>query len=141
MIKRIIKSIKSRLSGRFSIGRLTVYGNNAMHWGVTLRTEKYGYICTRLPFRSCGRWWPLYWYCSPVATPWAATFMLGHGHDDNWALSRLRKKVLGHNFDLDALVDGYSDITNRDLNYAINNYTGLHACNYYLGALAHHTKS
>ena len=65
------------LSGHISIGNLTIYGRNAMHWGVTLYTKKYGYICFRLPFRCFGKWWPLYFYCSPNATPLAATFMIG----------------------------------------------------------------
>lgn len=36
------------MTGHFSIGSLTVYGRNAMHWGVQLHTKKYGYICFRL---------------------------------------------------------------------------------------------
>lgn len=57
--------------GYITIGkRLTIYGDNAMHWGVTFHTKKYGYVCFRLPFRSRGKWWPLYLYCSPNATPW-----------------------------------------------------------------------
>lgn len=109
MFKKILHSIAKRLEGHFSIGRLTVYGDNAMHFGVTFWTRKYGYICFRLPL-PCGivdhfrygdklRWWPLYFYISPNATPWAATFMLGRKHSrDDWALSRIRNIKLGHGF-------------------------------------------
>lgn len=63
--------------GHVSLGPVTIYGENAMHWGVNIRTKRWGYVCFRLPFRSFGRWWPLYWYCSPDATPHSATFKLG----------------------------------------------------------------
>ena len=92
-------------NGHKIIGRLTVFGDNAMHWGCTFWTKRWGYLCFRLPFRSCGRWWPLYFYASPNATPWAATFVLGHGHDDDWAKARVRKYYLGHNFDCDSEYD------------------------------------
>lgn len=87
--------------GHVNIGkRLTIYGDNAMHWGVTFYTKKYGYICFRLPFKSCGIWWPLYLYCSPNATPWAATFLLGRkAFPDDWVKSRIRRSCFGHNFD------------------------------------------
>lgn len=89
------------LSGHISIGNLTIYGRNAMHWGVTLYTKKYGYICFRLPFRCFGGWWPLYFYLSPNATPWAATFMLGRkAHPADWVKSRIRYSCFGHNFEV-----------------------------------------
>lgn len=53
------------MAGHISIGNLTVYGRNVMHWGVNLYTKKYGYVCFRLPLPCYGRWWPLYFYCSP----------------------------------------------------------------------------
>ena len=109
------------LSGHIKIGKLTIYGRNAMHWGCTLYTKKYGYICWRLPFLCDGRWWPLYFYCSPNATPWAATFMLGKKHDkDEWVRSRIRYAVLGHNFDLD---EGHNE------EYDIDNYYILQGIN------------
>lgn len=91
-------------TGHIKIGKkITVYGRNAMHWGVNVHTQKFGYICFRLPFRCFGRWWPLYLYFSPNATPWASTFMLGRKHSrDDWALSRVRRMRLGHNFDYDS---------------------------------------
>ena len=102
--------------GHLNIGkRLTIYGNNAMHWGVIFYTRKFGYVCFRLPFRSCGSWHPLYFYCSPNATPWAATFMLGRkAYPDDWALSRIRRSCFGHNFD----ENGWN-ITSVDYNYKL----------------------
>ncbi len=90
------------LSGHFRIGRLTVFGRNAMHWGISFWTKRYGYICFRLPFTCFGRWWPLYLYCSPNGTPWAATFMIGKREDRrDWALARARRVMFGHNFDVE----------------------------------------
>jgi hypothetical protein len=92
------------MTGHLNIGKkITVYGRNAMSWGVNIQSKKYGYICFRLPFRCFGRWEPLYFYCSPNATPWAATFMIGKKHDSrDWALSRVRRVALGHNFYYDS---------------------------------------
>lgn len=109
------------LSGHINIGKLTIYGRNAMHWGCTLYTKKYGYICWRLPFLCDGRWWPLYFYCSPNATPWAATFMLGKKEDrDDWVRSRIRYTCFGHNFDVHGWNKEY-DMENYDILRAINN--------------------
>ena len=94
------KFFSKYLSGHISIGNLTVYGRNAMHWGVNYWTKKWGFVCFRLPFRCRGKWLPLYFYLSPNGTPWASTFMLGKKHNsDDWALSRIRRVKLGHNFD------------------------------------------
>lgn len=109
------------LKGHINIGkRITVYGNNAMHWGITIWTKKYGYICFRLPFKSCGKWWPLYFYCSPNATPWASTFMIGRkAHPDDWVLSRIRRSCFGHNFDQNEWNEEYG-MTNYDILRGIN---------------------
>ena len=66
---------EKQFGGHISIGPITVYGENAMHWGVTISTPK-GYLCFRLPFRCFGCWWPLYCYVSPDATPHSATIWL-----------------------------------------------------------------
>lgn len=88
------------MTGHISIGNLTIYGRNAMHWGVNIWTKKYGYICFRLPLPCYGRWWPLYFYCSPDATPQSSTFMLGKKQSpDNWVRARIRYICFGHNFD------------------------------------------
>lgn len=61
------------LDGHVSLGPLTIYGENAMHWAVNARTRR-GYLCFRLPLRCFGKWWPLYCYLSPDATPQSATW-------------------------------------------------------------------
>jgi len=65
------------MGGHVSIFNITIYGENAMHWGVTISTKRWGYICFRLPVRCFGDWHKLYFYCSPNATPSSATFTLG----------------------------------------------------------------
>lgn len=103
------------LDGHISLGRnVTVYGANAMHWGVTVRTQQWGYVCFRLPLRCFGRWWPLYLYCSPNGTPWAATFMVGRDHDpDDCRKAPLRRKAFGHNFDTEKHRAGLRYINDR----------------------------
>lgn len=96
------KFIEKYLSSHVCIGNLTIFGRNAMHWGVTYWTKKWGYICFRLPFTCYGKWQPLYFYLSPNATPWASTFMIGKKHDrKDWSLTRVRKYRFGHGFDTD----------------------------------------
>lgn len=95
------RKLQNLFGGHVNIGkRITVYGRNAMHWSVRIATLKWGYICFRLPLPCFGRWWQLYYYCSPNATPWAATFMLGKkAHREDWIRYRERREYLGHNFD------------------------------------------
>jgi len=64
------------MGGHVSFGPVTIFGENAMHWAVNIKTKRWGYICFRLPLRCFGQWWPVYFYCSPNGTPWAATFKL-----------------------------------------------------------------
>lgn len=64
------------MGGHVSIGRLTIYGENAMHWGVTIRLKNTS-MCFRLPFRCFHRWWPMYLYFSPDCTPSSATWKIG----------------------------------------------------------------
>lgn len=59
--------------GHVNIGPVTIYGENAMHWAVNIRLRR-SYFCFRLPLRCFGRWWSLYCYVSPDATPNAATW-------------------------------------------------------------------
>jgi hypothetical protein len=88
---------ENHMGGHISIGGITIYGENAMHWGVNIRSKKYGYICFRLPFRCFGKWWPLYFYVSPNGTPWASTFYMGKDKSQK-KKSQLRKEAFGHNF-------------------------------------------
>jgi len=57
------------VGGHLTIGRVTLYGRNAMHFAVNIVICG-GYLCFRLPVTCFGRWWPLYAYWSPNATPW-----------------------------------------------------------------------
>jgi hypothetical protein len=55
---------------------ITFYGENAMRWAVNWKV--FGtHICFRLPFRCFGRWWSLYIYSSPDATPTRAKWIIG----------------------------------------------------------------
>ena len=69
------------IGGHFNLGPITVYGRNAMHFAVNIRTRRWGYICFRLPLRCFDHWWPLYLYVSPNGTPWAATWIVGGGSE------------------------------------------------------------
>lgn len=104
---RVWQWVERKLAGHVSFGRVTLYGANAMHWGVNIWTRRWGYVCFRLPLPCCGCWWPLYFYCSPNATPWAATFFVGRDKyaRNQRALSRARRDRLGHNFDTSAQAD------------------------------------
>ena len=62
--------------GHIRVGPVVIYGRNAMHWAINIRTRRWGHICFRLPLRCFGCWWPLYFYVSPDATPQAATFII-----------------------------------------------------------------
>ncbi len=90
--------LERKLSGHISIGPVTLYGANAMHWAVDIRTRRWGYVCFRLPLPCFGRWWPMYFYLSPNATPWASTFYLGDERGEREA-AKQRRERLGHNFD------------------------------------------
>lgn len=63
------------MSGHITIGPITIFGENAMHWGVDIEMFN-GYLCFRLPFRCFNQWWPLYFYFSPDGTPDKATWSL-----------------------------------------------------------------
>jgi hypothetical protein len=85
--------------GHWNIGkRITVYGLNAMQWGVNIHTKRWGYVCFRLPLPCFGRFPRLYLYVSPNATPWASTLCIGKGAKER-AKAIIRRKTFGHNFD------------------------------------------
>jgi uncharacterized membrane protein YwaF len=62
--------------GHVTIGPLTIYGANAMHWAINLST-RWGYLCAHPTTKTFGGRWPWYVYLSPNATPWAATWKIG----------------------------------------------------------------
>lgn len=64
------------LTEHIRIGNVIVFGRNAMQWGVQIKTERWGFVCFRLPLFCFGKWRPLYFYCSPDGTPNSATFWL-----------------------------------------------------------------
>jgi hypothetical protein len=71
--------------------RVVLYGFNAMHVALNVHTKRWGHLCA---------WWPWYFYVSPNATPWAATFAVGPGVDrDDKEKAKVRRMRLGHNFD------------------------------------------
>ena len=99
------------LGGHINIGPVTIYGSNAMHWAVNINSRKWGYICFRLPFRCFGKWWPLYFYISPNATPWASTFQIG-GNKHDRCLASLRRFHFGHGFSVDEHYEKLKEINN-----------------------------
>jgi hypothetical protein len=60
------------LGGHITIGPVTIFGENAMHWAVVIE-RKNDYLSFRLPLPCFGRWWPLYCFASPDGTPTRAT--------------------------------------------------------------------
>ncbi len=64
------------MSGHLTIGRVTIYGENPMHWAVNIKLKK-TYMCFRLPFRCFGKWKPLYLYFSVDGTPSKASWKIG----------------------------------------------------------------
>lgn len=80
ILRRIEIFMARYFGGHVSIGPITIYGENAMHWGVEIRVCRKGWLCFRLPFLCYSRWWPLYLYFSPNATPQCATFKIGKKH-------------------------------------------------------------
>ena len=68
------------LGGHVTIGPVTIFGENAMHWAVVIDMGK-DYLSFRLPLRCDGRWWPLYCFRSPDGTPTQATWW-GWGRKD-----------------------------------------------------------
>lgn len=99
---RISRLLDRCIGGHFRIGPITVYGRNAMHFAVNIKTRRWGYLCFQPTVRCFGRWWPWYFYASPNATPWAATFAIGKGVDPiDRAKAIIRRTYLGHGFNYD----------------------------------------
>jgi hypothetical protein len=71
--------LERRLGGHISIGPITFFGYNAMMGAVNIRGTRWGYVCFRPTVYMFGRWHSWYFYVSPNATPWAATFAIGPG--------------------------------------------------------------
>jgi hypothetical protein len=104
------------MGGHINIGnRITIFGENAMHWAVEIRTKKYGVIVFTLPVKTFGKYYGCHIYCSPNGTPWACTYYKSIWKEDNKAeeiRATIRKINFGHNFNTDI---------NRDKLRALNN--------------------
>lgn len=109
---KIDRFLDKSLGGHISIGKVTIYGRNAMRWGVNIRTKKYGYICFNLPIPINGRLDKFYFYLSPNATPWASTYYRGRNNVER-KNSKIRKECFGHGFD--------TSVHNEELRYINNN--------------------
>jgi len=85
------------LRGHINIGkRITIFGANAMHYFLQIRSKRYGVICIR--FLSLDKKFPLCFYVSPNGTPWACTYCIGLGPAEK-VRSIVRRVNFGHNFD------------------------------------------
>lgn len=77
------KVLHCLFGGHFTIGSrkrgfaIVVYGRNAMHFAINVYCRGKGWLCFRLPFTCFGKWWSMYLYISPDATPQRASFMIG----------------------------------------------------------------
>lgn len=93
--------LKRFLTGHIRIGRIVIYGMNAMQWAVNIPTKRWGTICFRLPLPCYGKFPSLYFYISPNGTPWAATFLIGGGPGmrRDRLLAPIRRHRLGLNYD------------------------------------------
>lgn len=60
--------------------RVVIYGANAMHWAVNVRVFG-NWVCFHPTTRTFGGRWPWYFYISPDATSFRATFGFGPGYD------------------------------------------------------------
>lgn len=95
--------LRKLIRGHLSIGPVTIYGRNAMHWAVDIRTRR-GTLCLRPTTWTFGVRWPWYLYLSPNATPWAATFAIGPGVAvAEKLLSPVRRALFGFRYDTDLL--------------------------------------
>lgn len=69
--------------GHVNIGPATIYGWNAMHVAINIRTKRWGWICFHPTWHMFGKWWPWYFYISPDATPCSAKFGVGPGFKED----------------------------------------------------------
>lgn len=81
------------LGEHISVGPITVFGFNAMHVAVNIKT-RWGYICFHPSVYYLRRWWRWYFYISRNATPWAATVALGPGVYKSDKLKAKRRRAL-----------------------------------------------
>lgn len=100
LLHRIDRWLEVHAGGHATLGPVTIFGNNAMHYTIEVTTRRWGYLCIRPPVYSLGRWHPWHVFASPNGTPWAATFMAGPRFtQDERRDARYRRRKYGHNFD------------------------------------------
>jgi hypothetical protein len=100
LLSRFDRWLERHFGGYVTVGRLTVYGWNAMYVAFDYRTRCWGYVCFHPPLYWCGQWWPWYFYLSPNATPWASTFALGPTFSvEDRRRAAMRRRKFGHGFD------------------------------------------
>ncbi len=82
----------------------TLYGFNAMHVALQVHTKRWGWVCFHPTTRTFGGHWPWYFYVSPNATPWAATWGIGarFTQEERQAMD-YRRRCFGHNFNTRAV--------------------------------------
>jgi hypothetical protein len=61
--------LRKKLTGHIKIGRLTIFGRNAMHYAWNYRRKDGMYVCFRPPSRCFGMRLGYYFYISPDGTP------------------------------------------------------------------------
>ena len=99
-----------KFEGHINIGkRITIYGDNAMHYAIHIWTKRFGYVC----FHPTVGTWKWYFYLSPNATPWAATYAKGSGlRECDKNLASVRKTRFGHNFDTEKNREALNELNN-----------------------------
>lgn len=107
------------MGGHLSIGRVTIFGANAMRWTVQIRTKRWGYICFTLPVtarymtrRDGSKWWQWYFYLSPNGTPWASTYYRGCDYEEK-IRAQVRYLNFGHGFNVDKHYDELRALNNK----------------------------
>lgn len=85
--------LETHLGGYICIGPAIIYGFNAMHVALNIRTRR-GYICFHPTIKFYGRKWPWYFYVSRNATPWLATVIAGPGVYERDRIKAKRRRHL-----------------------------------------------
>jgi hypothetical protein len=99
----IERLLYQNIKGHYTIGKVVIYGLNAMHFTIQIRSKKYGWICIRpITFY---KQFPVYIYLSPDGTPSSATYykQLGgsyRGKELEYK-AKLRRWKLRHNYKID----------------------------------------
>lgn len=79
--------------GHVTRGPITIYGANAMHWAVNIKTRRWGHLCFHPSTKTFGGRWPWYFYASPNATPTSATLAFGPGVSAEEKMAALRRRL------------------------------------------------